>query len=390
VRVEIDPELAHARDQLRRCGRASATALGKLVTEAAPEVKRIAALELSLVAPAEAVPILVDALGKADDTGRRELRAALTRAAKSARAQPAFEEELKAAKLATRSPRTVIDLLRGAGSALPQLEGAKPAFAALALPAAPMETRFLLLGPAAELAAAGDAAAESFLRDSLRRDPDPHLRARAAEAAGKVKSLWPDVAIAVDDPDVRVREAAINAFANTGGAPLPTGLDAALTRRLVSDEWTILRAAAARTIGTLPPSAALDAALASKVSDVYPEVRGAVIDALGARKATLHAAKLRERAMIADELLDLRARAVLALAGMCDKGSVDLFTKLANNAVKPVDERDRRLGAAAVAALSVVHPADLATRLAPLLAKDAPPGLNEMAKAALASERGCP
>ena len=37
------------------------------------------------------------------------------------------------------------------------------------IPAAPMETRFLLLGPAAELAGAGDKPAEAFLRDTLRR-----------------------------------------------------------------------------------------------------------------------------------------------------------------------------------------------------------------------------
>ena len=387
---EIDPELAHARDQLRRCGRASAAALGKLVADGKPEVRRLAALELSLVAPAEAIPILADALEKADDAGRRELRAALGRAAKAPRAQPAYEEQLQAAKLAARSPTTAIDLLRAAGPTLPRIEGAKPAFAALATPSAPMAARFLLLGPAAELASAGDAGAEMFLRNTLRRDPDPHLRARAAEASGKVKSLWPDVAIAVDDPDVRVREAAINAFGNTGGAPLPAGLEAALTRRLVEDEWTILRAAAAHTVGTLPPSPALDAALASKITDLYPEVRGRVIDALGARRATLHAPLLRARAMVAEESLDLRTRSVLALAEMCDKGSVDLFTKLAGNAVKPHDERDRRLGAAAVAALSVMHPDDLAERLAPLLAKDAQPGLNEMAKSAIAAGKGCP
>jgi HEAT repeat protein len=386
---EIDPALAHARDQLRRCGRASAGALGKLVAEGKPEVGRLAALELSLIAPAEAVPILVDALGKADDAGRRELRAALARAAKAPRARPAFEEELGSAKLGTRSPTTVIDLLRAAGPALPQLEGAKPVFASIATPAAPMAVRFLLLAPAAELANQGDTTAEAFLREALRKDPDPHLRARAAEVSGIVKSLWPELTLAVDDPDVRVREAAINAFGGLGTAPAPKGLEDALSRRLVADEWTILRAAAARTIGTLPPSLHLDAALASKITDPYPEVRGRVIDALGAHKDLPHAPLLRARAMIAEESLDLRARSVLALAEMCDKGSIDLWTTLAQNAVKPKDERDRRLGAAAVAALSVVHPADLAQRLAPLLAKDAPPGLNEMAKGAIASEKGC-
>ncbi|MFS8072043.1 MAG: hypothetical protein ACMG6S_37210, partial [Byssovorax sp.] len=367
---EIDPELAHARDQLRRCGRASAAALGKLVAEGSPGVSRLAALELSLVAPAEAVPILVDALGKADDAGRRELRAALARAAKAPRAHAAFAEELAPAKLGARSQVTAIDLLRAAGPSLPLLEGARPVFAALAVPTAPMSARYLLQAPAAVLARAGDAAAEAFLRATLRRDPDLHLRARAAEVAGQVEALRPDLALAVDDPEVRVREAAIIAFAgiaDTGGKA-PNGLAEALARHLASDEWTIVRAAAARTIGTLPPIAPLDAALAAALTDRYPEVRGQAIDALGAHRATAYAEPLRKRAMIAEESLDIRARAVLALAEMCDKGSLDLWTKLAANAVKPTDERDRRLGAAAVAALSVVHPADLAERLAPLLA----------------------
>ena len=95
-------------------------------------------------------------------------------------------------------------------------------------------------------------------------------------------------------------------------------------------------------------------------------MRGQAIDALGAHRATAHAEPLRKRAMIAEESLDIRARAVLALAEMCDKGSLDLWTKL-----------------------SVVHPADLAERLAPLLAKNAPPGLNEMAKSALKAEGAC-
>ena len=385
---EADPELAHARDKLRRCGRASATALGKLVAEGSPGVSRLAALELSLVAPAEAVPILVDALGKADDAGRRELRAALARAAKAPRAHAAFAEELAPAKLGARPSGTTIDLLRAAGPNLPLLEGARPAFAALAVPDAPMSARFLLQAPAAVLASAGDAGAEAFLRATLRRDPDLHLRARAAEVAGPVEALRPDLALAVDDPEVRVREAAINAFAGTGGKA-PNGLAEALARHLASDEWTIVRAAAARTIGTLPPLPKLDAALAAALTDRYPEVRGQAIDALGAHRATAHAEPLRKRAMIAEESLDIRARAVLALAEMCDKGSLDLWTKLAANAVKPTDERDRRLGAAAVAALSVVHPADLAERLAPLLAKNAPPGLNEMAKSALKAEGAC-
>ena len=385
---EVDPELAHARDQLRRCGRASAVALGKLVAEGQPQVSRLAAIELSLVAPAEAVPILVDALNKADDAGRRELRAALSRAVKAPRAQAAYAEELAPAKLGARSPVTVIDLLRAAGPALPQIEGARPLFASLAVPTAPMSSRYLLQAPAAALASAGDGVAEAFLRATLRRDADPHLRTRAAEVAGPVEALRPDLALAVDDPEVRVREAAINAFASSDRAA-PRGLGEALARRLANDDWTIIRSAAARTIGTLPATPALDAALAAALADLYPEVRGRAIDALGAHKATAYAEPLRKRALLADESLEVRTRAVLALAEMCDKGSLELWTRLAAKSVKPVDERDRRLGAAAVAALSVFHPSDLAQRLSTLLGKDAPPGVSEMAKSAIAAQGAC-
>ena len=386
---EIDPELAHARDRLRRCGRAAAGALGKLIAEGAPETSLLAAQELALIAPAEAVPLIASALAKADDAGRRDLRSALSRAATAPRSWPAFAEEIAPARLGARPLNARIDLLRAAGPSLPQIEGAAPAFASLATPDAPMRTRFLLLSPAAVLARGGDARAATFLRDSLRKDADPHLRARAAEVAGSVEALRLDLTLAVEDPEVRVREAAINALGDAAGSTPSPGLDAALIRRLAADDWTLVRAASARAMGALPASAALDAALGAALKDLYPEVRGRAIDALGAHKALAYAAPLRERAMVAEESLDLRARAVLALAEMCDAGSLDLWTKLAENAVKPHDERDRRLGGAAVTALARFHPADLAQRLAPLLAKDAPPGLEEMAKTALRAGKGC-
>lgn len=386
---ELDPELAHARDKLRRCGRASAVALSQLVTLGSPELRRLAAVELSMVAPVEAVPILVDALAKADDASRHELRSAIARAVKTTpRAQAALAEELAPAKLEARPVGMAIDLLRAAGSSLPSIEGARPVFAALAISTAPMSARYLLQAPAAELAIGGDPKAEAFLLATLRGDLDPHLRARAAEVAGRVEALRPALVLAVDDPEVRVREAAIYALSGVGAAQ-PKGLAEALTRRLASDDWTIVRAAAARTLGALPASPPLDAALATALADLYPEVRGAAIDALGSHRATAYAEPLRKRALVAEESLDVRTRAVLALAEMCDRGSLDLFTRLAGAAVKPTDERDRRLGAAAVAALSVVHPADLEQRLSPLLAKDAPPGLNEMARSAIKAAPGC-
>ncbi len=44
---------------------------------------------------------------------------------------------------------------------------------------------------------------------------------------------------------------------------------------------------------------------------------------------------------------------------------------------------------AALAALGAVHPADLPARLKPLLDKDTPHGLREIAKAALSAPRQC-
>jgi len=83
---EEDPETAHALDRIRRCGRASAPALAELVGSASERARVLAAGELALVAPAEAVPVLLDAIPKVGEAIRRELRTALSHAAKSDRA----------------------------------------------------------------------------------------------------------------------------------------------------------------------------------------------------------------------------------------------------------------------------------------------------------------
>ena len=79
---------------------------------------------------------------------------------------------------------------------------------------------------------------------------------------------------------------------------------------------------------------------------------------------------------------------MLALAAMCDARSLAAWTKLAQGA-RPIDDKDHRLGSAAIAALGQVHPADLAQRLAPLLDKDTPTAAREAARAALAVHGEC-
>ncbi|WP_437678489.1 HEAT repeat domain-containing protein [Sorangium sp. So ce131] len=390
--ADPDPELHHARDRIRRCGRAAAPALAAIVKEGAPGAKVAAARELALVAPAEAIPALLDALPGARGATRREIRAALALAARSERAAPAVEDEVQLDRLRARPEDVQLDLLRALGPALGRVKGGSAAFQALAsAPGAPFQRRYLLQAPAAALARAGEAPAEVYLRASLRKDADAHVRLRAAEVAADVPALAPDLLAAVSDPEVRVREAAIVALARaaSAGARLPAGAAEALSARLAGDPWTFVRGGAARALGAMPATPAGDRALVGALADRSPEVRGDALDGLGAHRATAHIEAVRDRAEDKAEDVEVRARAILALGAMCDRSSVDLWTRLALRAKAPLGERDQRLGTAALAALGAVHPADLPARLEPLLDKDTPHGLRETARAALSAAPQC-
>lgn len=387
----LDPETERALDRLRRCGRTAAPALAELIATGADRTKMLAAAEIALIAPAEAVPVLLDAMPSAPEATRRELRKALANAAKSDRSRATLVEAVGLDRFRARPEVVQLDLLRAIGPRLGVIEGSSQAFALLAVSGASFRTRYLLQAPAAELARSGDARALAFLRDSLRKDADPHVRVRAAEAAARVPSLLADLVAAVDDPQVRVREAAIVALGRAlseGEKPGPA-LGPALARRLTADPWTFIRSGAASALGSLPASPEADRALAGALADLSPDVRGRALDALGAHRAVAYAEPVRERVADPEEHIEVRARAILALAAMCDKGSLDDFTKYAMRAARPLDERDRRLGSAAVAALGMLHPADLSARLAPLMSKQAPAGAREMARAAIAADPMC-
>ncbi|WP_437327842.1 HEAT repeat domain-containing protein [Sorangium sp. So ce381] len=389
---EPDPELHHARDRIRRCGRAAAPALAEIVKAGAAAARVAAARELVLVAPAEAIPALLDALAGARGAARRELRAALALAARSERAASVVEEEVQLERLRARPEDAQLDLLRALGPALGRMKGGGAAFQALASAGgAPFDRRYLLQAPAAALARVGEAPAEAYLRASLRKDADAHVRLRAAEVAADVPALAPDLLAAASDPEARVREAAIVALARaaSAGAKLPAGAGEALAARLTSDPWTFIRGGAALAIGAMPATTAGDRALVGALADSSPEVRRHALDGLGAHRATAHIEAVRDRAEDKEEDVEVRARAILALGAMCDASSVDLWTRLALRAKSPIGEHDQRLGSAALAALGSVHPADLPARLKPLLDKDTPHGLREAARAALSAPPQC-
>lgn len=389
-RAPADPDVTHAQGRLRRCDRKTvAPALERVLREAPDAAKLVAAEELSLLAPAEAVPVLLDAIAPASPPVRQRLREALAHAAKSDRAVAALVAELEAARFAARPEVARIDLLRALGPRIATAEGGVAAFASLSAGAPSFRTRFLLLGPAAELARGGAPSVLPFLTASLRSDADAHLRARAAAVSVGVGPLVPALVAAVDDPEPRVREAAAFALELAGTTAQARAAATALARRLASDPWTFVRVGAARTLGKLPADGAVDAALARALRDPSVEVRGNAIDALGAHRATAHAPLLRARAGDVEEPLEIRTKSMLALAQLCDKGSVDAWTKLALRTASPASVADRRLGAAAVIALGMVHPADLRQRLAPLLDKGAPVDARELAKDALAAAGSC-
>ncbi|MBK9266407.1 MAG: HEAT repeat domain-containing protein [Polyangiaceae bacterium] len=392
-RSDVDPSLAHATDRVRRCGRAAAPALTDLIAKAKPFVKVAAAAELALIAPAESVTVLIDELATSDDALRREMRTSLAHAAKNERARSVFATELERDRFSARTDVVKVDVLRSLGSRIPSVTGARDAFLSLWAPEAPFRTRYLLLGPAAELARSGDERALGLLTEALSKDENPHVRLRAAQVAGRVPSLRSLLIRAVDDGEVRVREAAIEALGTTDKdaevAPPSAELTAALEGRLKKDPFTFVRVRAATSLGQLPATPASDAVLAGALRDAAPDVRARAIDGLAVHRAKNQMPALRQIADADEESAEVRSRAILALGVLCDASRVDAWTKLARLSVQGMSDGERLIGAAAIAALGDVKPKDLAKRLAPLLDPKAPRNVREAARAALETQSGC-
>ena len=112
-------------------------------------------------------------------------------------------------------------------------------------------------------------------------DSDPYLRAAAARLAPDVPALHAPLVSATRDEGVRVREASA---LRLGELSVPASAPA-LVERLREDPWPLVRAAAARSLVTLPPSGAVDKALAASLRDESPRVRGLSLRALGQRGA---------------------------------------------------------------------------------------------------------
>jgi len=237
---------------------------------------------------------------------------------------------------------------------------------------------------AAELAA-HEPALRASLAQALGSDPDPRFRARALSVLKDPGDFAPQVARALNDPDVRVREAAVRASATL------SNVTPALIQRLAEDSWPLVRIAAADALAESSSPATAEPALARALDqDDSPHVRARVLLALGAHHATAALPKIRQRLVDKDEWPLVRAAAAQALAALCDASSVATLTDYANKLADPMSDANQHLiGAASLLALSDLRPSDLKARLSPLLAKGAPAQARQAADAVLRRRGAC-
>ncbi len=395
VPLLIDKDRAEsdrARDWVRRCGKASGPALLAALDQASlDEVRGVYAEEAALVAPEVATKALVARLDAAKSPEeRRVYRKALEKGALRDVGVRELDRVLDDPSAAALGAATKIDVLRALGPSISKSKRAPALFSEVSSAATEFRDRYLLLGPAAELARGGSAAGGALLEQILAKGEDPRLRARAAELAGDLPALKGLLIGAIDDEKVRVREAALLAL-TSGGKEIDGAVRAKLIERLEVDPWTFVRRAAAAALAGAPKDPAIDARIAAAVDkEEQPSVRAEMVAALGARGALPQASTLRARASDSKEAPTVRSRAIEALGAVCDAQAADLLTELAARGRAPMSEQDRKLGAAAVAALVALGLPDLPKRLAPLMAEGASPDMKDVAERALKAPRaGC-
>jgi HEAT repeat protein len=271
------------------------------------------------------------------------------------------------------------------------VEVAEPAGAALARLLAPesvpFRTRFLLVGPSAELSAVHPGAREAFRR-ALSADPDARVRAEAARSAHGAAGLHTtELLQCLDDADVRVREAAAGALRAGGAEAAPS-----LARLLRQDPWPLVRGTAVRSLAALGHDAdgAAAGALATAVTDPSAPVRVAALSGLGARGVVAEAPRIRERLVDREESPAVRAAAAAALGVLCDASSVDVLTERALRLGSPgADEEEQGDLRTALSAHARIRPADIERRLAPLRGDTQPPAIRRLAAAAVAPRASC-
>ncbi|HKO46697.1 MAG TPA: HEAT repeat domain-containing protein [Polyangiaceae bacterium] len=365
----------HGRDHIRRCGKTAAPFLAAAAKRAkgAQQINLLG--ELLLADAAQCVDVIVSLLDVDSRSRRTSLRVALARASTVNEAKPRV---LAVLADPASSERLTVEVLRALGARIADFQpAAGAAIARVWSPNASFRTRFLLLAPSAELAAQDPALRAAFAR-YLAADPDPRLRAQALSVVKDPAQFSTEINSALNDSDVRVREAAIRASSG-----LPSAVPA-LSERLAKDPWPLVRIAAADALAEAKGSPIAATALSHAIDDESPHVRAHVIVALGAHHVSSDLAKIQARLRDEEEYPMVRAAAAQALAALCDTSSLDTLTGYSQKLLDPLaTTQDHMIGSAALLALGDMHPADLAKRLEPLRAKGAPPQARQAADAVM-------
>jgi HEAT repeat protein len=344
--------------RIERCGKNAIASLADAVRGNDEPRKAASAMLLASISGSSAWDPIAEQIGKGQPETRRALRAAL---AKSTAPREKLVALLQRPDL---TPDMKLDALRALGPRLAEVKPEAEAALAQVLAGNPdFRTRYLALEP---LAVLGD---RGRLESFARRDPEWPVRARAVELSVGDTALRDALA----DPEPRVREAALRARVGTAVYGL-------------RDEWSFVRVSAAESMGATREN---PKALAAALKDPSPKVRAAVVTALGTSGARTEAKAIRERLDDLKEDVEVRALAARTLGQLCVQDAADRLTKLAVLALHPVDEADERIGTAALDALAMLHPPDLANRLSPLRAKGSRALLKRAADLAVASPGAC-
>lgn len=367
----------HALDHLRNCGAVAAPLLAARLAAAKGRSFATLAEQIAGVAPAQAIGIFLPLMTEKAVARRAAIRTALGRIAGLSVAQPSFRK-------AFVDPATpdiaLLDLLRSTGNAAPAL--APESVQALdRLQAAPpsFRKRYLGVGPLAELAGMLPRARASLDR-LLVADPDPRVRAAAAHAVRDPKGFQSSLVRILGDDSFRVRLAATQALVGAPNGAATT----ALLARLDTDPWPAVRAQAATALAGAVPSPVTDERLAKALEDDAWLVRRYVLEALGTRGARAHGEVVLERLEDDEEWPAVRRAAARALGELCFEKALSTLTKHARKLGDPFASPDERgVAYAALGSLRDIKPRDLASRLSPLLGKDAPRGARAAARAAV-------
>jgi hypothetical protein len=373
-----------AREKLLRCKEAAPVLAQGLRDDGAH--RACLAPILATLSPELALDPIADAMGSTSPTDgatRDALRRAFTQAlAGAARGSLAA---VLADKRRTADSR--LEIMRAAGSRVTEAPAeSEVAVGELLGAAAPMRTRYLLLEPLGELARSGDHAAAARIAAALAHDADWPVRARAAELGGGLPEAQSVLPLAANDPEPRVREAAIRSLVP---APTPAGVRAA-SDVLARDGWWFVRTQAVALLANAPPSGAVDDTLGGALRDRSPRVRGSAVLALARRRASSWRDALRARLDDGDEETDVRAEAASALGAVCDQASLGRLTDLARAlATRGTDEAAQQIGLGALIGLAALKPSDLRDRLGPLLAASTSGPVRAAAQQALGARGLC-